>query len=80
MFAQHDTDVSWCTLAMGACAGGRVDIAADETRKALTYMTMPGILEAPRGGNAYAFVTAYTDGSVRVDGSGTARWLSDGAR
>lgn len=38
--------------------------------RGITYVTLPAVLEADAGGNAYAFVTAYTDGCIKIDGVG----------
>lgn len=43
---------------------------ATEQRRAVTYVTVPAILEAPKDGNAYGFVTAFSDGCLTIDGVG----------
>lgn len=50
--------------------GGMLTVPATDQRRAVTYVTVPAILEAPRGGNAYGFITAYSDGSLSIEGVG----------
>lgn len=50
--------------------GGLLTVPATEQRRGVTYMTLPAILEAPKGGNAYGVFTAYSDGCLSLEGVG----------
>lgn len=51
--------------------GGIFVSPSSEETKSVSYITLPGILEAPANGNAYALITAYDDGCIAVEGVGT---------
>lgn len=48
-----------------------MNVSLEDGRRSVMYITLRAVLEAPRNGNAYATVTAYSDGSVAIDGVGT---------